>query len=637
MILYVNGFLIENISKNIAQTKQVNTIGSIETRQTNYTNAGTFPKTANNVRAVEYLGVVGNSSTVPYKKNNCFLFSDTGECFVYDGWCVISETANEKEYRYNIYDGVLELFKVIENVPLSAVDISELAHEKTLANVLATFDDSKPYKYILADYNGKCLYDTNKINIDYLVPSVRASFLMEKIEEYSGFLLNGSYKANTDFTNLYLSYPKGSTQPTTTLILSSTVKTSPTILEVLTYTTQTADFSTVDNLYFIAQKDMKIRVTIDVNIKIRDVFFSSVHYEGILKMRLNGVDFNMAVINKNPSNIVQTIVFEYELYENDSISFFATQRFGDPVAEYKGGSFVSLLIEERNPDEIDFTSELNGMTIKEFVKEVLWRFGLTMFKQKYSSVYDLKPLDEILDISTAEDWSDKFDRVDSEKYVFESYCQKNLFVPRYNQDSSFYNNGSLNVANDNLDDEKIVVQSKLFSPDEFQTTNLGVISKVYRLWEKENKDNGSVVYKPKANHFYFLRSIDRTIASTSIGSESLGVSSLITEAPFESYAGMTWQETVNKNYAKMRDILDSSKMIVAKMKLTDLDVSNVDFSTPKYIKQLSSYFLLNKISNFVPKEKTKCELVRITVNSQIPITTGDFSPDDFSGADFFLT
>jgi hypothetical protein len=72
-----------------------------------------------------------------------------------------------------------------------------------------------PYKYILADYNGQATYTSTSggtsattINVDYLVPSVKVSYLWDNLFSTYGFTYSGSIFSSPDFTNLYLTYPK---------------------------------------------------------------------------------------------------------------------------------------------------------------------------------------------------------------------------------------------------------------------------------------------------------------------------------------------------------------------------------------------------------------------------------------------
>jgi len=219
MRLVINGYDIElRPDVRIAKTLQVNEIGSVNTRQTNYTNTFSIPRTANNIKAFDMLGIVGNDSNIPYRKNDCDLYSDSGESIVKRGWAIITST--DKDFKCNVYDGIIDFYKAIENLSLADLDLSELAHDKTVYTVRDSQDLSKPYVYIFADYNGKAIH-SSKINIDYLVPSVKVSWLLQKIQSTLGITINGSFKTNPDFTNLYITYPKASPPVVVASILTS--------------------------------------------------------------------------------------------------------------------------------------------------------------------------------------------------------------------------------------------------------------------------------------------------------------------------------------------------------------------------------------------------------------------------------
>jgi hypothetical protein len=66
---------------------------------------------------------------------------------------------------------------------------------------------------ILADYNGQHISTSGgtsatTINVDYLVPSVKVSYLWDNLFSTYGFTYSGSIFSSPDFTNLYLTYPK---------------------------------------------------------------------------------------------------------------------------------------------------------------------------------------------------------------------------------------------------------------------------------------------------------------------------------------------------------------------------------------------------------------------------------------------
>lgn len=595
MRLYILGQEIEIKGVEIAQTKQANDIANVETRQTNYTNSFSIPRTAKNIRTLSDLGIIGNDSNVPYQKNEAYLYADSGECLVYKGWAVFSDTTDN--FKCNIYDGNLEIYKAIENKTLADLDLTALAHSKTLAEVTSTFDDSKPYKYILADYNGKMTYSTDIINIDYLIPSVKASWLIEAIELYTGFKLNGSYRTNPDFTNLYLTYPKGTpSQVSTTDVYDSVTG----LVSGLGLTLEAGvGFTSTENLTISFQ--MKTDSAGTYSPKVNDIF-------------VNGI------INLVAGDIVTSV------YINDGI--------GEPLESYEEGF---LTVYKYNSLNIDFLDELRGMTIRDFLNEIVWRFGLTLFKNKYENVYNLKTVAERTNQTNAIDWSNKFHQDNGEKYIFGSYAQQNYFRYKYNDQNASYNDGSFLVNNQNLEDKKTVIQSKIFSPELSLSEVLGFTSKIYKLWDKTPKDDGTTTYKELSNRFYFVRSIDKTFESLTIGSESLTTTATVTVAPIESFKGLNFQEIIIKNYTEMELLLDKSIVKNVSLKLKETDIVDLDLSVPYYFKQLGGCFILNKVSNYLPNKKTTCELVRINYsNNEIDFIPAHYSDIHYSSLHYSI-
>ena len=211
MLLYINKQLVDlDSNQTIAQTKQVNDLNSLENRQTNYTNKFRLPKTANNIRIMGFLTLAGNNSDIPYQKNECSLFSDNGECFVYNGWAVVTDGGDS--FDAVIYDGIIDLYKAIENKNLSSLVLKEIEHVKDLDGVADTWNPThESYgkcRYIMADYNGKTGYtrilNTTYAGIDYLMPSVNVAWLWDKIFSTYEVAYSGSVFHTQQFKNLWM-------------------------------------------------------------------------------------------------------------------------------------------------------------------------------------------------------------------------------------------------------------------------------------------------------------------------------------------------------------------------------------------------------------------------------------------------
>ena len=220
MRLYINDILLDLPSNfKIARTKQVNDISSISNRQSNYTQRIKLPKTKKNIQALEYLSTVGSTTNIPYKKNKIQLFNSNGQCEIFDGYGVVFKST-DIAYELSIYDGYISFLKKIENKVLTDINITDLNHLKNVTNIIETWQGLTPYRYNLANYNGKNIYNTSTINIDYQIPSVSVKWLWDKIFDYSGFAYTGNTFITDKFNNEYFTFPKAisdDTQVTTPL------------------------------------------------------------------------------------------------------------------------------------------------------------------------------------------------------------------------------------------------------------------------------------------------------------------------------------------------------------------------------------------------------------------------------------
>ena len=632
MRLIINGYDIElNPNAVIARTLQVNDIGSVSTRQASYTNTFNLPKTANNTKAFQMLGIVGNDSNIPYQKNECYLYSDSGESIVYKGWALITETS--KEFKCNIYDGVVDLYKSIENKSLADLDLTLLEHDKTITSVAASQDLSKPYVYILADYNGKAQH-SNEINIDYLVPSVKCSWILEKIEEFTGAAITGDFKTNDDFTNLYLTYPKASPPTVGASILTSTnVVNDRANLSFgnSTLLAQVNSTTVLDGAKISIQSD-KVTFTAAINMTFRASFVIN---PTIQITRANGSFYN-AFANFNGQQFIcdgttRTIEASYVLTAGQSIQFPFVVIYNSPTDNnVTVNDFFTSCDFKLLQNAVLFEQEFGGMQIKQFLSEILWRFNLTIFKDKFSNTYELKYLQDVIN-ANAVDWSDKFQELESETYIYGDYAQRNWLRYKYNDENSYYNDAYIDVSNDNLSDSKTIVQSNIFTRDFNPSEALGFSTNVYRLWDKEVKDNGDVNYKPLSNRFYFIRAVQKT-GTFLIRSEVLNTHTTISSAQIENYAKLDFNHFVNTYYPDLTKLLNKSKVQSVIMRLNERDVLNMNFARPVYIKQLGGNFLVNKISNFIPYKNTKVDIVKIGEKdfSVAPTSTINAVTDSYS-------
>ena len=643
--LYINDVEIEltNDTTSFARTLQVNDLMNLENRQTNFTKNITVPKTPKNIQTFDWLGVVGNQSLLPYQKNTASYIVGN-EYLIYNGLALISDT--DDYYNITIYDGSIDLYKAIDNKTLADLDISGLTHSKNLDTVINSFTATTlPYKYILADYGGKTQYESvvsgvtaDTINIDYLVPSVKVSYLWDKVFEKYNFTYSGDVFSSDNFNNLYLTYPKP---------INNIGTLTPIFAQHYARFQQFTNAFETTSLYFEKAGSSIINNLLSIydnkHFKVAETGTYKISFSGSVRPRAgsNGVVTDIWIGKNSESvsdadnltgfqKIVESIGGDYNTFYSFDDEIYLILNAGESIclfARGAGGANLSSVqqtvtveayyfyIDKVDGGAPDFSTTLKQFSTKDFLNEVLQRFSLTPFKDKYTNQYVFKTLSEIINLNNVIDYSDKFLSTSSEKYLYGSYAQKNNFKYKYNDNNSTYNDGYISYNNLNLNDSKDVIQSKIYSPEKDLSNELGYLTNVYKIWNKELNNNGEITYKELDNRFQFLRFQNKTFSSRRIGSESLLTVSNITTAPSEDFVGLNYQDIITNYYLDFSKILNKSKVITAKLNFTLNDISNFDFSKLYFIKQLGGYFLINKITNFQLNKATQVELIQINFNS----------------------
>lgn len=644
MRLFIRNREIElGTNTKIAQTIQANDLGDIRTRQTNFTNRFKVPITARNKQAMGYLGVVGNTSLRPYELNEVYLLSESGEVLINKGFATIKSTTDS--YNINVYYGNLDLFKSMGNDNLSTLDLSELTHEKTVQNVYNTFiPNALNYRYIVADYNGNTefsLFAENSLNIDHMIPSVKVEFLWDKIFEFHDFTYEGSIFLQEDFNNLWMTYPKG--------LLSLTP-------DEVVYDSD--DFNFISNDVAYPSDSIYLdQVTSDTD-ELQNIF-SNRHFQvfedGNYKIEISGrftmegvnsqgdlIPINCRIIvGKNsevftdPTNVTEVLEIQENLLPNVSITASGNiamqadeslcivfrireDQSIDNLININIINDVTLTITKLGePEQVNFNDALVSFKQLDFVREVMVRYGLTPYKDKYSNHYKFLTLQELLQTDNIVDWSannNKFSQVVSESYVYSNYAQSNFLRHKYNDSDDSYFDGSINVNNPNLREVKTVHSSKIYAPSKNTIGVLGKSTRTYKMWEKEVNDEGVIEYKPLSNRFYFMKSeIKHFDSSNVLRSETTGLNPAISInfAPYASFAFLSYSHIASEYYSILRSILDKARVIKAKIFLNEQDFSDINLIGVYYIRELGKYYILNKIKNFIKKGKTDVELIEV--------------------------
>jgi hypothetical protein len=634
-IVYINGNEIDvDNKKPISYNKQVNSLARLDNRQTSYSNTFTAPLIAKNLLAMQNVYLVGNNSNLPYQRNRIDVIdADTCLHLILNGIANVKLT-QDKGYEIYTYDGIIDFYRAIENITLSECGISELNHLKNIENIVDSWENDLNYKYIIADYNGKKLTDDFKLNADYLIPSVKNSYLWERVHTYAGYTYSGEVFNTEAFINFYMTFPKPigqtpeaidvvtqtseidliqlpfplSNQQTTRLfseVFSNTYASGDgvstiTILEAGTYKLDISGFFFRYSSDFVNQvkyNQVKYRVVNSLNQTLE---------EGIVNSETTqGLTFTIPTGGKIILTMVSTgVAGFYPIYG----MVLDVNLFGEITTE----------ITKLNGFVVDFEESLIDFGAKDYINEIIQHFGLTAIKEVNRNHITYLKLNEVLENPNILDWSDKFIDKKKEGYQLGNYAKKNNFVYRYNDDGANYNDGFITINDFNLKDEFNIIQSKIYTPEKFKSTLLSRDMNVYKIWNKEVKDDLSISYKDLSGRFYFLRfeNIDFN-GLFALKSEVLDDEAIIEIAPVESYFRLKFNQIIADNYLTIGAILNKSKLLNVDFWLKPIDVIQFDFKKLIYVEQLQSYYLVNKIPNFIKGKPTTLELIEVDYFTQI--------------------
>lgn len=626
-LVYINGILIDlDESRPLSQTKQVNDMARLDNRQSNFTNNFRARDTENNRRAFAYLGLVGNQSNIPYQKNTAKVFdSETGEALVVSGWANIRRTTNGM-FEVFIVDGIIDFYKAIENKTVSDIGVEALNHTKDLPTIIDSWNDDKPYLYIIADYNGKVYTDDSKLNADYLVPCVRKSYLWNRIHEYAGFTYSGDVFQTEKFLNNFITFPKPvpTTDPVVTLITNQEngVLTGGSWFGGLggfnsfgyspNFFPNNFDTAEANNNQFSNQINIETTGTYRLTAEGQLLFEGGSVLKEIY-WRVVGPDGSISSQGTIDSSIGQQAIIQAQSGDRIMLWTLTYQSFW-------GSGSISTKFELIVGYSANFEDVLVDLTATEVINQIMVEFGLTAFKDKSTNHIVYKTLNERLQTATILDWTDKFLSRKDEKYQLSNYAQLNKFKYRYNDENATHFDGSFTINDENLRDEVTVFQSKFYAPDNRESVVATKPSFLFKLWEKEVKDDGSIEYKDLDGRYYALRAEFHNIDPGFIlKSEALNNEVTFTTAPFVSYWRLKMQQIIFDNYLPIESILDKTKIVEDEFWLDIRDVSKFDFDCLIYNKYMGSYYLPNRIIGYTPGQSTRVELIEVDYFKELDV------------------
>ncbi len=577
--------------------------------RSSYSNVFDAPFTPENTLALNGLGLTGDTSEVPYTKTVAVLKQD-GFDIIRNGWLTLEETGIN--YRMGVLQGVYDFFKDVENKTLgNDLDISALDHDKTVDNFKGSLNDNYLYRYVVANFGGKTALPSGVINIDYLIPVVKLSYFWNKIFQTFGYTYSGSIFSNPDYKDAYITYPKAPSNDAAEEVVVSTAFKNQTIDTNPVQIGQSGSYSFPNSYNWdVAGPGFGVwnyTVLESKKYRIRCRPSGYLEYGRDFTFFYFSISVGNKIIKVFKSKWTDTNFDDYfidiDLIEGQTLSFeIYGPNFGRP--DQLRILSLELGIYELSSGNFDFTSALSDFSIKDFVKEIINRFALTVVYDDITKNLAFYTAEEKINFNNTVDWTEKYSQRTKESYLYGQYAQRNLFKHKYNDEEENFNDGEIKIQNQNLEITKDIVSSKTYSP-ESRITNLtiGVNSfstPVYRLWNTELRedDNGSLLIDYKGlNGRYYIMKLKRVDESLSFKSEVLESDIETTSFFFVPNANNThYNDLVPKYYKPYEKMLNNFRMHEIELVLSLPDVLNIDFTKLYYFEQEANLYMLNKLT-----------------------------------------
>ena len=618
--IYINGVQIDMFEgDNISFNLSINNLGDITTRNSSYSNTFKVPKTSKNMEVFDFAGAIGNNSDVPYLLKDCRYEIDT-TVIVANGFVKLIETGSEF-YRIAIFDGIIDLNQALGNSTIADLDYSSFNHllENT-SSVSDTYSHTwqEGYVYAVGEF-GKGVTDT--ISCEKLAPSVYARQIWDKIFSSRGLTYLGDFfTTNTDFNELVVPPTKGidvtevaltrtpvGTGSTATLNINQSygdyqIINTPLVFNSETYTNTAIDGSGNLVVSFTGLIELDLTTT-----------YTETDTQLYVEMYRNGslsVSRQFSVTpNASPySAATQT----YEVTSGDVLSFKVRSNpfnAGYPPTNFNHiyTASVSLDIATLSGGtEINLQNYMSSdLTQKDFVKDVLQRFGLIMIRDRENtSIYEFIEIEELLNNRTnAVDWTDKIISINTENYS-NSYAQKNEGDYKYTTDTVPFMEGFINVSNENADYEKKIISSAYQIPDTYDIRIASTNLYDFPIW-KLNTDTAAYDIIETTVKLMRLKTVTSGIAFKLF----TGSVSSVNPVKFLSLDNMSYQYVFDTYYPTFETLLSSYKEVEVDVKLDLIDMGEIDFTKLIFLKQTGRYYYLDSVR--IKSNKSTAKLIEI--------------------------
>lgn len=594
--LVINDFVID-LPEEVTYNFKAGDLGEISLAKSTYTSSFSIGKTSEIVALFKGLGLPGDRSNIPYIINDVVLMDDYSPLLV--GTLVVLNTDIEF-YNVTVISGAYDFFTEIGDTSFSDLNISEITHEKTVSAVdVRLRASSGNVRYGFAQFGWPSHFNEaggpNTINVDTMAPAVRAKYLWDKIfSSFPRFTFSGSFYSSADFQDLYLTFPYGDFLSDSDPVQRLNVTKSGANPSGLIVDNMVPSYSGAVTFVEVRSGGIYIDVLssgyLRVIIERFDIRFDPPYQSEVARLAVRKNNVVMMEVFNEFDQVIGAAV-DMEVAAGDSITF--TWTMNNDIPSFDLVSF------EANLQKIEPSKEVFDLSLKSFIKEVMWRYGLVAIVDR--GHIEFVRYSDIINSTNIINWSNKYAGRDNEEYTLD-YTQSNWLRHRYDTDGESYNDKNITVSNRNLPVQKTLIQSDFFSPSStpvrFSVYALDQITvREFITYEGSGAgDPDDLTFKKLKRNFWVK--INRTSIPYRIGSALTPGAPFIdqpvpTNVNVFTFDGLSFRE--NPYYNAFSRILTNTRVHRINLVLTAADANNIDLKSVYYFEQEQSYYVLNSL------------------------------------------
>jgi hypothetical protein len=637
--LFIEGQEVELSDKQVALTFQINYIGELKDRQSDFSNQFEILKTnANNI--ILGFSDLSDGSNMPYEKLDAVLMIGDTEL---RGFIIIEE-GGLIAYNCTFYKGNLLFFDEIEDKPLRSLDLSSLDHDWSFGNVVNSHDETTGYIYPIIDwgYNDTVMNNsTAEVNPKYMHPCVYFKTIWDKIFTEHGLAYNGDIFSDDIFTKTVVSLqinPDQTAAEKAKVYYGDTIQNESDIIAAgdtneLVFNERFKDDYSLGQLYnfkiapLLYSNLWAYRVMFNGNYKINLKSGVTCYFANTVTLRMyktTGLDFSTASIIAQDSytfvpipGVISQMSANLSAEADEALlkGEYVTCVISSSITEsfMKGAYFNVYEIEITSIEygnEFPISCNLPDMTIKEFIKSFMQMTASFIQFDDLNRILYFKNISEITNNKiNCEDWTSKLSGY-STTYRFPDYAQKNRM--NYAEDENVdedRGNGLLPVNDTTLDFTKDMINLKYAATNqELRLINkdiakIPVYDLVESVIEKQNDWKDRILLIRFEN---FALTYDDGVVSSVVINNNLPMANFIYQG-----AGLDFGSLLEEYYPGLIYILDKVKILKGTFYLTAKDVATLDFFKPVYLQQTGQYYYINKINEFIEGTLTEVELIKL--------------------------